>query len=99
MRQAGSAPDRIAEVLAVPVDRVERSLRLPASEPVDAAAQATELGPVLVVGERRVALALPRPVGWRAAVFVEDDLSWPRAALQRGCVADNLHERVVARRR
>lgn len=42
-------------------------------------------GPVLRVGPVLSVRRLPRPQGWRAPVFVEDDLSWPPPASADDC--------------
>lgn len=76
MAQAGSPPVRIAEALVVPLEVVERSLRVPPT-PVS---ERMVRGPVLVVGARAVAVARPRPVSGRAPIYVEDDLAWPPSA-------------------
>jgi hypothetical protein len=78
MSQAGSSPERIAEALAVPLELVQRSLRVtavPVSEPEPV--EPRVLGRVLRVGERLAVRHLPRPEAWRALNYVEDDLAWP----------------------
>jgi hypothetical protein len=100
MAQAGSSAERIAEALAVPVELVERSLRVPAVRaPEPEYVERRVLGRVLRVGERLAVRHLPRPERWRAPNYVDDDPAWPASASpeDRWQVVPVLEERTIER--